>query len=124
MKTIFTEKAPKVVGPYSQAIVVDKFVFLSGQIGVDPKTGEVASGVENQTRQVMENLKAVLEASGSSLDKVVKTNCYLKDMNNYVVFNNIYGEYFKASKPARATVEVARLPKDVLVEVDLIAVTS
>lgn len=124
MKTIFTEKAPKVVGPYSQAIVVNKFVFLSGQIGIDPKTGEVGEGVENQTRQVIENLKSVLEVSGSSLEKVVKTTCYLKNMNDYVKFNEVYGEYFKASKPARATVEVAKLPKDVLVEIDAVAVTS
>ena len=117
-----TVGAPKAIGPYSQAVKAGGFVFCSGQIPLDPATGElVGGGVETQTRRVMENLKAVLEAAGSSLDNVVKTTVFLKDMNSFAKMNEAYGEFFKADPPARATVEVARLPKDVLVEIEVVA---
>lgn len=119
---VFTERGPKPIGPYSQAVKAGGFVFLSGQIALDPKTGEiVGSDVRQQAQQVMENLKAILEASGVSLNHVVKTTIFLKDMNDFVAVNEIYGKYFTAAPPARSTVQAARLPKDVLVEIDVIA---
>lgn len=122
-KVIFTDKAPKAIGPYSQAIEANGMVFCSGQIPVDPKTSEiVAGGVEEQTQQVMKNMSAVLEAAGLGLQNVVKTTIFLKDMGSFGTVNRIYGEYFTENPPARATVEVARLPKDVLVEIECIAV--
>jgi 2-iminobutanoate/2-iminopropanoate deaminase len=122
-KIISTEKAPKAIGPYSQAIATDSMLFASGQIPLDPKTMEVvAGGIKEQTKQVLENLKAVLEAGNSSLDKVVKTGVFLKNMGDFSAMNEIYNEYFGKSLPARVTVEVARLPKDVLVEIDAVAV--
>ena len=121
---IQTNEAPVVVGPYSQAIVVNEFVFCSGQIGIDPKTNEVVVGLERQTHQVMANLSAVLEASHSDLNHVLKTTIYLKDMKSYLIVNEIYGSYFTQNKPARATVEVSRLPKDVEIEIELIAITN
>lgn len=124
IKIVSTTGAPAAVGPYSQALTINGFVFCSGQIGIDIKTGNLAEGIENQIKNVMTNLKAVLEAAGSDLDHVVKTTVFLKDMADYAVFNQIYGEYFKANKPARATVEVARLPKDCLVEIEAIAVVK
>lgn len=124
MKSIFTEKAPSVVGPYSQAIVANGFVFCAGQIGVNPKTGEVAPSIEEQTTQVMENLKAVIEASGSDISHVVKTTIYLTNMGDYAKVNEIYGKYFPEVKPARATIGVKNLPREVLVEIDAVAVTS
>ena len=124
IKIVSTPDAPVAVGPYSQAIVVNGFIFCSGQIGTDPKTGNLADRIENQIKQVLNNLKAVLKASGSDLNQVVKTTVYLKNMADYAVFNQIYGEYFKENKPARATIEVARLPKDCLIEIDAIAVVS
>ena len=123
-KTIIaTPNAPQAIGPYSQAVVHNGRVFVSGQIPIDPKSNILQSGqtVEQQTRRVLDNLKAVLEAAGSSLDKVLKTTIYLKDMGTFNDVNMIYGQYFTANWPARATVEVARLPKDVLVEIDAIA---
>lgn len=120
-KTVETEKAPKAIGPYSQAKAVGKFVFTSGQIPINPKTNELAQwAIEVQARQVLENLKAVLEAAGSSLDDAVKVTVYLADMNDFAKLNEVYAEYFK-NKPARSTVQVARLPKDVKVEMDVIA---
>ena len=122
LKPIQTSSAPQAIGPYSQAIRCGSLVFVSGQIPLDPATGQlVGGGVDAQTHQVLKNLKAVVEASGSSLDKVAKTTIYLKDMGQFQLVNEIYGSYFKAPFPARATVEVARLPKDVLVEIDCIA---
>lgn len=120
---ISTKKAPDAIGPYNQATAFDKLVFTSGQIALDPQTMEiVGDDVQTQTRQVMENLKEVLKEANSSYDNVLKTNCYLSDMDNFVAFNEIYGEYFKAEDaPARATVAVKTLPKNVLVEVDAIA---
>ncbi len=120
-ETIYTKNAPDAIGPYSQAKVINGLVFTSGQIAINPTTGNVeADTIEGQTKQVCENLKNLLEAAGSSLDKAVKTVCFLKNMSDFGVFNGIYGEYF-TSKPARSCVAVKELPKDVLVEVEVIA---
>lgn len=123
---IQTNNAPAPVGPYNQAIVASgQMVFLSGQIALDPESGTIVGegDVVKQTEQVMANLKAVLEAAGASFDSVVKTGVYLKDMNDFATINAVYAKYFdEATAPARACVEVARLPKDVLVEIDCIAV--
>ncbi len=124
IKTVTTDKAPAAVGPYSQALEVNGFVFCSGQIGIDPKTGNLVDGFENQARQVLSNLKAVLIEAGSDFEHVVKTTVYIKNMNDYPLFNKVYGEYFKNNKPARATVEVSRLPKDCLIEIEAIAVKN
>lgn len=121
-KIIETDQAPKPIGPYSQAVKFGDFLFTSGQIAIDPKSSELVNGkVEDQTKLVLENLKAVLAASGSSLDKVVKTTIFLKDMNDFSKVNEIYARYFNDSKPARSTVEVSCLPKSVLIEIDCIA---
>ena len=120
-ETIYTKNAPDAIGPYSQAKVVGGLVFTSGQIAINPATGNVeADTIEGQTTQVCENLKALLEAAGTSIDKAVKTVCFLKNMSDFGAFNGIYGEYF-TSKPARSCVAVKELPKDVLVEVEVIA---
>jgi len=124
IKTILTDKAPAAVGPYSQALEVNGFVFCSGQIGIDPKTGNLVEGFENQVRQVLSNLKAVLEGAESNFEHVVKTTVFIKNMNDYPLFNKVYGEYFADHKPARATVEVSRLPKDCLIEIEAIAVKN
>lgn len=119
---ISTDRAPKAIGPYSQAIRVNGFLFLSGQIALDPATMQIVEGdVRAQTERVMSNLKAVLEAGGSSLDRVVKTTVYLKDMNDFTAMNETYAKYFPANPPARATIEAARLPRDARVEIELIA---
>lgn len=121
MEKIYTEHAPAAIGPYSQAIKVNGLVYTSGQIPIDPKTGNVETwDIQGQTRQVMENLEAVLEAAGSSLEKAVKTLCFLTDMGNFTAFNEVYSEYF-TGKPARSCVAVSALPKGVLVEVEVIA---
>lgn len=118
---IYTKNAPDAIGPYSQAVRCGGLLYTSGQIAIDPATGSVdAEGIEAQTRQICENLKAVLSAAGSSLDSVVKTTCFLADMNDFAAFNAVYGEYF-TGKPARSCVEVSRLPKDVLAEIEVIA---
>lgn len=124
INVISTSNAPAAVGPYSQALEVNGFVFCSGQIGIDPKTGSLVDGIENQTKQVLKNLQEVVKASESDFNHVLKTTIYLSDMNNYVLVNKIYGEYFKDHKPARATIEVSRLPKDCLIEIELIAVKN
>ena len=124
IKTISTNNAPAAIGPYSQALEVNGFVFCSGQIGVDQKTGNLAEGIENQIKQIMNNLQAVLDAAGSDFSHVVKTTVYLKNMKDYSLFNHLYGEFFKEHKPARVTVEVSRLPKDCLIEIDAIATVS
>jgi len=122
LKMISTPDAPGAIGPYSQAVVVDDWVFLSGQIPIDPATGELIVGdVAAQTHRVMKSLVAVLEAAGSSLSKVVKTTCYLSDMDNFSEMNAVYAEYFGDHRPARATVQAAGLPKAVDVEIDVIA---
>ena len=122
MKNIHTDKAPKAVGPYSQAIIADNFIFCSGQIGIDAATGRLVEGVENQARQAMKNISAVLAASGSSIKKVVKTTIFLADINDYKKVNEIYGSYFKNHKPARSTVQVAALPLGARVEIEVIGV--
>ena len=122
MKIISTEGAPKAIGPYSQAVVSHGFAFLSGQIPLDPATGQLVEGdIAAQTRRVLDNIKAVLEASGASMAQVVKTTVYLKDMGEFAKMNEVYATYFPQNPPARATVEVARLPRDVRVEIDCIA---
>ena len=121
MEKIYTKNAPDAIGPYSQAVKVNGFVFTSGQIAINPESGEVeTTTISAQTEQVCKNLKNVLEAAGSSLDKAVKTVCFLADMNDFAAFNAVYGEYF-SSKPARSCVAVKNLPKNVLVEVEVIA---
>ena len=121
MNSVYTENAPQAIGPYSQAMVCGNLVFTSGQIPINPATGNVeATTIEEQSEQVCKNLKAVLEASGSSLEKAVKTTCFLQDMNDFAAFNAVYGKHF-SSKPARSCVAVKQLPKNVLVEVEVIA---
>lgn len=121
MKFISTEKAPGAIGPYSQAVISGNLLFTSGQIAINPATGEVESHtIQGQTEQIMKNLGALLEAAGSSYAKTVKTTCFLADMNDFAAFNEIYGKYF-TEKPARSCVAVKTLPKNVLAEVELIA---
>lgn len=121
MEKVYTENAPQAIGPYSQAVVLGDLVFTSGQIAINPKTGEVeADTIEMQTEQVMQNLRAVLEAAGTDMEKVVKTTCFLKDMGDFAAFNAVYGKYL-TEKPARSCVAAKQLPKDVLVEVEVIA---
>jgi 2-iminobutanoate/2-iminopropanoate deaminase len=121
-ETVATERGPKAIGPYSQAIKANGFVFLSGQIALDPQTQQIVDGdVARQTERVLENLKGIVEAAGSSLERVVKTTVFLADMNDFSAMNEVYARYFTKQPPARSTVEVARLPRDVRVEIDLIA---
>ena len=121
---ISTKDAPQAIGPYSQAIKANGFVFTSGQIAIDPSTQQVITGdVAAQTERVLRNLSEILEAGGSGLGKVVRSTVFLKNMNDFAAMNQVYGKYFSAAPPARSTVEVARLPKDVLVEIDVIALT-
>ena len=119
---VHTDRAPKPIGPYSQAVKSNGFVFVSGQVALDPKSGEFAPPeVRQQTERVLENIKAILEASGGSLGHVVKTTVFLKDMNDFTAMNEVYARFFTAAPPARSTVQAARLPKDALVEIDVIA---
>lgn len=121
-EVISTEKAPKAIGPYSQAIKANGLIFTAGQIAFDPATGQIVEGdIARQTARVLENLKAIVEAAGSSLDKAVKATVFLKDMNDFGAMNEVYTRYFPTHPPARSTVEVTRLPRDVRVEIDLIA---
>ena len=121
MKIVYTKHAPEAIGPYSQAMIAGGLVFTSGQIAINPATGAVeATTIEEQTEQVCQNVAAVLEAAGSSIDKVVKTTCFLQSMEDFAAFNAVYGKYF-TGKPARSCVAVKTLPKNVLVEVDAIA---
>lgn len=120
-----TESAPKAIGPYSQAVVHGGIAYLSGQIPLDPATGQIVEGdIAAQTARVLDNLKAVLEASGSGLGKVLKTTVYLQDMTEFPKMNEVYGRYFAENPPARSTVQAARLPRDVKVEIDAIAIAS
>ena len=120
---ISTKDAPQAIGPYSQAIKTNEFIFTSGQIAIDPATQQVIAGdVAAQTDRVLRNLSEILEAAGSGLGKVVRCTVFLKDMNDFAAMNQVYGKYFNSAPPARSTVEVARLPKDVMVEIDVIAV--
>jgi 2-iminobutanoate/2-iminopropanoate deaminase len=121
-QVISTPNAPKAIGPYEQAIKVGEFVYISGQIPLDPKTGDLVEGdIRMQTRRVMDNLKAILEAAGSSLERVVKATVFLKNIADFAAMNEIYAEYLGAAKPARSTVAAADLPRGALVEIDLIA---
>jgi len=120
---ISTEKAPKAIGPYSQAVKWNGMLFLAGQIPLDPETMKVVDGdIAAQTHRVLENLRAVLEAAGSDLSKVLKTTVYLQDMNEFPAMNTVYGEYFPQDPPARSTIQAAGLPKNVRVEIDVIAI--
>lgn len=122
---ITTEKAPAAIGPYSQAVKYGNLIFTSGALGIDPATGSFAEGgIQAQTRQCLENLKAILEASGSGLGNVLKATVFIKDMNDFPKVNEIYGQYFTEKQPGRSCVEVARLPKDGLVEIEVIAFTG
>lgn len=121
---VSTEHAPAALGPYSQAIKANGMVFLSGQLGLSPKTGKLPEGIEEQTQQVMANLAAVLEASGSGLEQIVKTTIFLADMNDFAAVNAIYGGAFSGAPPARSTVEVAALPLGGLVEIEAIALAD
>lgn len=124
-KIVSTEKAPGAIGPYSQAVAVNGMVYCSGQIPIDPATGDfVPGGIEEQTVQVLKNLSAVLEAAGSNIDNVVKTTVFLADMNDFAVMNEIYDGVFGDSKPARATVQAARLPRDARVEIECVALLN
>jgi 2-iminobutanoate/2-iminopropanoate deaminase len=119
---VLTEKGPKPIGPYSQATKSAGFLFASGQVALDPRTNEFLSGdIRQQTERVLENIKAILEAGGVNLHHVVKTTVFLKDMNDFAAMNEVYGQYFSSAPPARSTVQVARLPKDALVEIEVIA---
>lgn len=121
-EVIYTEAAPKPIGPYSQAVKVGNMLFISGQIPIDPKTGEVVKGgIKEQTRQVLENIKAVLEAAGYTLNDVTMAFVFLADMNMFPEYNEVYAQYFKEKPPARVTVQAARLPRDVLIEIAVIA---
>jgi len=119
-----TDRGPKPIGPYSQAIKANGFVYLSGQVALEPKTGEmVGSDIRQQTERVLENIKGILEAAGVNLHHVVKTTVFLKDMNDFPAMNEVYALYFTSAPPARSTVQVSRLPKDSLVEIEVIAAT-
>lgn len=120
MKEIKTNNAPAAIGPYSQAIITGNLMFTSGQIPIIPETGELAEGLEAQAHQVFKNIKNLIEAAGSSIDNVVKTTVFIKDMNDFAKINEIYAQYFTEPYPARSCVEVARLPKDVCLEVETI----
>ena len=125
LKVIHTDKAPAAVGPYSQAILAGNLLFVSGQIPINPATGELVKGsIEDETRQCLENAKAVLEEAGTTLENVIKATVFIKDMDQFSKINGVYGEYFNTHKPARACVEVARLPKDVNVEIEMIAIVK
>ncbi len=124
-KALFTDKAPRPIGPYSQAIQAGNFLFLAGQVPLDPATGELIEGdIAAQTRRTMENIMAVLENAGLGPENVVKTTVYLADMDEVAAMNEVYGTYFKETPPARAAIQVARLPKDAKIEIDMIALTE
>jgi 2-iminobutanoate/2-iminopropanoate deaminase len=122
IEPVSTDRGPKAIGPYSQAVKANGFVFLSGQIPLDPQTQQIVEGdIAAQTERVLENLKAIVEAAGSSIMRVVKTTVFLADMKDFAAMNDVYSRYFLAHPPARSTVEVARLPRDARVEIDVIA---
>jgi 2-iminobutanoate/2-iminopropanoate deaminase len=123
-RAVVTENSPKAIGPYSQAIVANGFVFAAGQIGTDPKTGVLAKEFEAQVEQTLKNIAAVLKASGSSMDNAVKATVFLADINDFAKMNEIYGKHFKAPFPARSTVQVARLPRDAKVEIEVVALVG
>jgi 2-iminobutanoate/2-iminopropanoate deaminase len=124
-EAVFTDAAPKAIGPYSQAIKVGGFVYTAGQGGMDPKTGElVTGGIEAETRQVLTNIKNILEAAGSSMDLVVKTTVYLRDMQDFAAMNGVYAMFFPTNPPARTTVQAAALPRGIAVEIDTVAIAG
>lgn len=124
-RVIRTEEAPQAIGPYSQAVAAGGFVYVAGQLALDPKTGQLVPGdVRIQTKRVMENIKAILESAGSSLAAVVKTTVFLRDLNDFGAMNEIYGSYFQEDPPARSTVQVAKLPRDGAVEIEVVALAS
>ena len=124
-QVIQTDQAPKAIGPYSQAQRVGDFIFTAGQVGLDPQSGQIVEGgIQGQTRQVMNNLSAVLEAAGSSLANVVKTTVFLQDLGEFALMNTVYAEFFPETRPARSTVQVAALPRGALVEIECIAVAA
>jgi len=120
-KVIATEKAPGAIGPYSQAMRIGNMIFTSGQIPLNPATGEMVTEIAEATKQSLENVKAILEVEGATMDNVIKTTVFLSDMNNFVAMNEVYATYFPQNPPARSAVEVARLPKDAVVEIEVIA---
>ncbi|KAI8993307.1 endoribonuclease L-PSP [Pilobolus umbonatus] len=125
LSRVHTDAAPAAVGPYSQAIKANGFVYTSGQVAFDPSTGKIVEGgIKEHTRQVLSNLTAVLKAAGSSLDKVVKTTVFLRDMNDFAAMNEVYSQFFVTHQPARSAVQVARLPLDVAVEIECVALTN
>jgi 2-iminobutanoate/2-iminopropanoate deaminase len=126
VKTVVSSPAaPAAIGPYSQAIIAGDFVFASGQLPLDPATGQTVAGdIRDQTRQVLENLSSVLNAAGSSLDNAVKTTCFLRDLADFAAFNEVYATFFTSNPPARSTVQVARLPRDAAVEVEVVALLT
>ncbi len=122
---VTTDRGPKPIGPYSQAIKANGFIYLSGQVALDPKTGEIAGAeIRQQTERVLENIKGILEAAGGNLHHVIKTTVFLKDMSDFPAMNEVYARYFTSAPPARSTVQVSRLPKDALVEIEVIAAAS
>lgn len=120
-KAVFTKDAPAAIGPYSQAVITGDFVYCSGQLGIDPNTGELEEGLENQTRRAFKNVEAVLNEAGCKLDDIVKATVFMKNMDDFARVNEIYSEHFTEPYPARSAVEVARLPKDALIEIEVIA---
>jgi 2-iminobutanoate/2-iminopropanoate deaminase len=124
LEIVSTEKAPPAVGPYSQAVIAGDLIFTAGQLGIDPKSGELAEGIEAQTRQALTNLSALLEAASSSLDRVVKATVFLAHMEDFATMNVIYAEFFTLQPPARSTVGVAQLPRGALVEIEAIALRA
>lgn len=124
-ETIHTDSAPKAIGPYSQAVRAGDFIYTAGQGGIDPQTGEIVQGgIEAETRQVLENIKNILEAAGTSLEKVVKTTVYLRDINDFAAMNVVYSTYFPVNPPARSTIQAAALPRGIAVEIDTIAIAD
>jgi 2-iminobutanoate/2-iminopropanoate deaminase len=122
-EVVHTDRGPKPIGPYSQAVKASGVIYLSGQVALDPKTGDlIGSDIRQQAERTLENVKGILEAAGTNLHHVVKTTVFLKDMNDFVAMNEVYARYFTAAPPARSTVEVSRLPKDALLEIEVIAV--
>ena len=122
-EVVHTDRGPKPIGPYSQAVKASGFIYLSGQVALDPKTGDLTgSDIRQQTERTLENVKGILEAAGSNLHHVVKTTVFLKDLNDFAAMNEVYGRFFAAAPPARSTVQASRLPKDALLEIEVIAV--
>ena len=120
---IYTNKSPEPIGPYSQAIKIDNLIYTSGQVAIDPATGQLSGDIKEQTGQVIRNLENILKEAGSDLSKVIKTTVFLKNMNDFTEMNEVYSSYFSENKPARSTIEVSKLPKDALVEIEAIAET-